>query len=65
LKGCCRPDGACGLSIDHVNNWDAGCIERTEMEKLINEGSLERDILGLLTLTPSTKQSYAPMSCAP
>lgn len=65
LKGCCRSDGQCGLSIDAVNNWDAGCIERTHMAQLVNDGSGERDLLALLTFVPSPKQSYAPIACTP
>lgn len=65
LKGCCRSDGQCGLSIDAVNNWDAGCIERTQMAQLINDGSGDRDFLSLLTFVPSPKQSYAAIACTP
>lgn len=63
VYGCCRPDGMCGLSIDHVANFDLGCIERTQMAKLINEGSGQRDLLSLLFLLPNPKVTWGPIRC--
>jgi hypothetical protein len=65
LYGCCRPDGACGLSIDHVANFDVGCVARPDMAKLLNEGSRDRDILSLFFLLPIKKAEYAPIRCTP
>lgn len=63
LYGCCRPDGQCGLSIDHVANFDLGCIERTEMSAMLNAGSLQRDLLSLVFLLPNPKTAFARIQC--
>ena len=63
IYGCCRPDGACGLSIDHVANFDVGCIERTQMSALLNAGSGQRDFLSLIFLLPNPKTDYKPLRC--
>ncbi|MEO1266879.1 MAG: hypothetical protein AAFX99_02210 [Myxococcota bacterium] len=63
LAGCCRSDGACGLSVDQVPNWDIGCVERSEMARLINEGSQERDILSLVFFLPVEDAVYEPLAC--
>lgn len=65
LYGCCRSDGLCGLSIDHVSNWDIGCIERTEMERLVNEGSEQRDLLSLVFFLPVEDADFRRMRCGP
>ena len=64
LEGCCRPDGSCGLSIDTVPNFDLGCLERTEMERLINRGSAARDKLSQTFLLPVVPASFAALTCA-
>ncbi|MDX2056052.1 MAG: hypothetical protein SFV15_26860 [Polyangiaceae bacterium] len=64
LAGCCRPDGKCGLSIDRVNNWDVGCIERTEMAALLNAGSGDRDLLTALSFRAVKKAEFTAISCA-
>jgi len=63
LYGCCRPDGQCGLSIDHVANFDLGCIERTEVSALLNAGSGQRDFLSLIFLLPNPKTAFASIRC--
>lgn len=39
LTDCCRPDGTCGFWLDYPNWEDMGCMERTDMAKLL-DGSL-------------------------
>jgi hypothetical protein len=63
LEGCCRPDGSCGLSIDTVPNFDLGCLERTEMERLLNAGSFQRDQLSRTFLLPVRPASFAALAC--
>jgi hypothetical protein len=63
LEGCCRPDGSCGLSADHVNNWDIGCIERTAMETLLNEGKTDRQNIASLTFLGAVDVDYEAISC--
>jgi len=65
LYGCCRPDGRCGLSIDHVSNWDVGCVERSEMAAWLNAGSTERDALSLVFFLPVEDAVFEPLDCAP
>ncbi len=65
LDGCCRPDGACGLTIDSVPNFDLGCIERTAMQKLVNEGSADRDLLTTLSFRAPRPASFPAMRCTP
>ncbi|MEM9455448.1 MAG: hypothetical protein AAGF11_14795 [Myxococcota bacterium] len=65
LDGCCRPDGMCGLSIDYINNWDIGCIERTEMMELLNADNLARTILAILAGFGTADVDYAPIACSP
>ncbi len=65
LEGCCRPDGQCGLSIDAVPNFDLGCVERTTMQKLLNDGSGQRDLLALVVFLPQRKASFPAKSCHP
>jgi hypothetical protein len=63
IYGCCRTDGVCGLSIDHVANFDLGCVERTEMSALLNAGSGQRDFLSLIFLLPNPKTAFARIQC--
>lgn len=65
LFGCCRPDGQCGLSVDHVSNWDIGCVERSEMAALLNAGSTERDVLSLVFFLPVEPAVYDAIPCTP
>lgn len=65
LEGCCRPDGACGLSIDTVPNFDLGCLERTEMERLINTGAAARNRLSQTFLLPVVPASFPAKRCTP
>ncbi|MBL8951969.1 MAG: hypothetical protein JNK82_14395 [Myxococcaceae bacterium] len=65
LEGCCRPDGFCGLSIDAVTNFDLGCVERTQMERLVNDGSGDRDNLSRVFFLPVKKASFPPIRCTP
>lgn len=65
LYGCCRPDGMCGLSIDQLTNFDLGCIERTEMARLLNEGSGERDFLSTITFLGAKKAEFQAVRCTP
>lgn len=65
FEGCCRPDGACGLSIDTVPNFDLGCLERTEMERLVNQGSGDRDQLSSVFFLPVKPASFAAKACSP
>ncbi|MBL8916856.1 MAG: hypothetical protein JNM17_39500 [Archangium sp.] len=64
LEGCCQPDGSCGLSIDTVPNFDLGCLERTEMERLINAGSADRDRLSRTFFLPVVPASFAAKQCS-
>lgn len=63
LRGCCRPDGACGLSIDDVPNFDLGCLERTAMERLMNEGAGDRNLLSAVFFIPVKPASFAARQC--
>ncbi len=63
IYGCCRPDGQCGLSMDHVANFDLGCVERTEMSALLNAGSGQRDFLSLIFFLPNPKTAFARIQC--
>ncbi|MBC8072823.1 MAG: hypothetical protein IAG13_31165 [Deltaproteobacteria bacterium] len=63
LEGCCRPDGMCGLSIDHVNNWDVGCLDRTAITELLNAGSDARQLLANLFFLGSALVDYPPIAC--
>ncbi|MEN0064652.1 MAG: hypothetical protein AAGA48_21060 [Myxococcota bacterium] len=65
LFGCCRSDGQCGLSVDHVSNWDIGCLERSEMAALLNEGSRERDVLSLVFFLPVEDAVFESIDCTP
>lgn len=65
LDGCCRSDGLCGLSIDAVTNFDLGCIERTKMEKFVNDGSTGRDNLSRIFFLPVKKASFPALRCTP
>jgi hypothetical protein len=64
LKGCCRPDNSCGLSLDSVPNFDLGCIERTRMAKLLNDGAGDRNFLSLIFLLPIKPASFPAKSCS-
>ncbi|MFT3712408.1 MAG: hypothetical protein QM817_32575 [Archangium sp.] len=64
LEGCCRPDGSCGLSIDTVPNFDLGCLERTEMERLVNSGSASRDKLSRTFFLPVVPASFSAKQCS-
>lgn len=63
LEGCCRTDGMCGLSVDFINNWDVGCIERTAMMQLLNDGSADRQFLANFFLLGSVLVDFAPIEC--
>ncbi|MBL8939334.1 MAG: hypothetical protein JNM69_32540 [Archangium sp.] len=63
LEGCCRPDGSCGLTIDAVPNFDLGCLERTAMQKLLNDGAADRNLLTTLSLRAVRPASFAAMAC--
>lgn len=65
LFGCCRSDGQCGLSVDHISNWDVGCVPRTEMATMLNAGSRDRDTLSLVFFLPVEDASYAEIRCSP
>jgi hypothetical protein len=65
LDGCCRSDGWCGLSIDAVTNFDLGCVERTQMEKFVNDGSGERDNLSRVFFLPVKKAAFPAIRCTP
>jgi hypothetical protein len=65
VDGCCRSDGKCGLSIDAVPNFDLGCLERTAMAKLLNDGSDKRDLLGSLLFLPVKDAVFPPKACTP
>ncbi|MCA3016552.1 MAG: hypothetical protein INH41_29570 [Myxococcaceae bacterium] len=65
FDGCCRADGTCGLSVDFINNFDLGCLERTEMERLVNEGAAERKALAAAVFTPSPPASFPRRTCTP
>jgi hypothetical protein len=65
MNGCCRPDGQCGLSIDDVPNFDLGCVERTEMARLLNQGARARDTLSAVFLMPVRPASFAASRCTP
>ncbi len=64
LKGCCRPDNSCGLSLDAVPNFDLGCLERTRMAKLLNDGAGDRNFLSLIFLLPIKPASFPAKSCS-
>jgi hypothetical protein len=63
LAGCCRPDNTCGLSVDIVNNFDLGCIERTTMQRLLNAGKSSRDALSLVFFLPIVDAAFPAMAC--
>ena len=63
LEGCCRPDGACGLTADVVPNFDLGCIERTQMQKLLNDGAADRNLLTTLSFRAVRPASFAARAC--
>jgi len=64
LAGCCRADGRCGLSVAAIPNFDdVGCIERSEMATLLNEGATERFFLSLVFLLPYEPADYEPVPC--
>lgn len=63
LVGCCRPDGACGLSIDEVTNFDLGCLERTEVARLLNDGAGDRNFLSTIFFIPVKPASFPARSC--
>lgn len=65
LYGCCRPDGQCGLSVDHISNWDVGCVERSEMATLLNAGSTDRDVLSLVFFLPVEDAEFETLGCTP
>lgn len=65
LFGCCRADGQCGLSLDHVSNWDIGCVERSEMGDWLNAGSTDRDLLSLVFFLPVEDAVFQPIACTP
>lgn len=63
LRGCCRPDGACGLSIDDVPNFDLGCVERSAMERLMNDGAADRNLLSAVFFIPVKPASFPARQC--
>lgn len=65
LEGCCMPQGTCGLSLDYINNWDVGCIERTEMMERLNAGSGLRSLLALVFFLGPVEVEYEAMGCTP
>lgn len=65
LYGCCRSDGACGLSLDQISRWDAGCVERTTMALWLNEGSEIRVNTAIGAGYPADPVVYGAMSCTP
>ena len=65
LDGCCRSDGKCGLSIDAVPNFDLGCLERTAMAKLLNDGAAKRKLLSAVFFLPVKDAVFPAKSCTP
>ena len=65
LEGCCRSDGFCGLTIDAVTNFDLGCIERTQMQKWVNDGSDDRDSLSRVFFLQVKDVSWPAIRCTP
>lgn len=65
FDGCCRSDGKCGLSIDFVPNFDLGCLERTAMQKLVNDGSEKRNLLSTFFFLGIKQASFPAKSCTP
>jgi hypothetical protein len=63
LQGCCRPDRACGLSIDEVTNFDLGCVERTQMARLLNDGAGDRNFLSTIFFIPVKPASFPASRC--
>lgn len=65
FRGCCRPDGSCGLTLDEtLNNWDSGCVERTEMFRIIDQGFGRKIVAGLMLLDPEVPM-WDARSCSP
>lgn len=64
LQGCCRPDGACGLAIDEVTNFDLGCVERSQMQRLLNEGAGDRNFLSTIFFLPVRPASFPARTCS-
>ena len=64
LEGCCRPDGSCGLSVDAVPNFDLGCIERTQLQKPLNDGAADRNLLTTLSFRAVRPASFSAKSCS-
>lgn len=65
VDGCCRADGKCGLSVDAVPNFDLGCIERTQMAKLLNDAAGSRNTLSAVFFLPNPPASFAATTCTP
>jgi hypothetical protein len=66
LIGCCTPQGSCGLYFQGMAGWSWGCVERTEMARLLNAGSSERDMLAKRQgLREPPRPDYRKMSCTP
>lgn len=63
LRGCCRSDGFCGLSVDTVNNFDLGCIERSQIATLLEEGDSQRKGLSLIFGLEHSNGDYAAIRC--
>ncbi len=63
LLGCCLPSGACGLTIDDtLPNWDIGCIERTEMREVLDQGFGRKIVAALFGLSGEVPM-WEPLSC--
>ncbi len=66
LIGCCTPEGRCGLYFQGMTDWTWGCVERSRMAELLNEGSQERDALAQRQgLTQPARPDYGAIGCEP
>ena len=62
LDGC-RPRWSMRFVGRLHSNFDTGCIERSAMAKLLNDGAGERFLLSLVTFVPYEEASFEAMPC--
>ena len=63
LRGCCLPSGMCGLTMDDtLPNWDIGCVERTEMREILDQGFGRKIVAALFGLSGEVPM-WETLSC--
>ncbi|MEM9191266.1 MAG: hypothetical protein AAGF12_18990 [Myxococcota bacterium] len=64
MTGCCMPSGMCGLALDEtLPNWDVGCIERSQMHEVLDQGIQRKFIAQVIFGFDPTVPEWESMPC--